>query len=549
MVRLSGRLAVYVASLFVLIGVYAVAYQWGMATYEGESRTWYGAFEIVVQSMTTTGYGQDAPWESLEMTALMVLIQITGIAYIFVAFPLFVVPWLERLVEPTPPERIDDVADHVVIVGYTDLCASIVEELESRETPYVVVEADRDRAQDLHEDGLSVLHGDAANEETVDAAQVDGALAVVVDASEREFVGAILTIDDRAPEVTILAMLEDPERARYVRYAGADEVLSPRHRLGKALGDKVRDVLTLAVEDAVSLEDHIRIAEYPIDADSDFAGEALSATRRLERAGVTVLGAWVRGDFLTTLPDDVHADENTALLVAGTDTQLESLEAAVGSSGRTYDPTPGRVLVVASGTVGATAVGGLERADVETCLVASDDGDFVDLEIDVVGDPTAEETFREASVDGVDTVLIALEDDEDAILATLVASALAPEVELLAAAQTSDAVGKLRTAGADYVLALPSVAGRMVALSVFEDEVMTLGERLQLVCVDTPALVGSRLEPATLRERTGCAVVALERDGAFETDVDGVCLERGDRLLLAGTERALNHVRERYGGT
>ena len=53
MVRLTRRLALYVGSLLALVAVYTVAYRWGMATLEGETRTWYGALEIVVQSMTT----------------------------------------------------------------------------------------------------------------------------------------------------------------------------------------------------------------------------------------------------------------------------------------------------------------------------------------------------------------------------------------------------------------------------------------------------------------------------------------------------------------
>lgn len=51
----------YVGSLLLLIAAYTLTYRWGMAVYEGEPRTWYHALEVVVHSMTTTGYGQDAP--------------------------------------------------------------------------------------------------------------------------------------------------------------------------------------------------------------------------------------------------------------------------------------------------------------------------------------------------------------------------------------------------------------------------------------------------------------------------------------------------------
>ncbi|WP_306057402.1 potassium channel family protein [Natronococcus wangiae] len=542
MVRLTYRIAGYFGSLAILISTYAYVYQWGMAALEGEPRTWFQALDVVFHSMTTTGYGQDAPWGTPEMTLLMMLIQVTGISYIFVAVPLFVIPWLQTIVQPTPPEHVNELEDHVVIVGYTDLCDTLVDELEASGTPYVILEADGDRAQRLHEGGLTVLHGDPATDDTLDAAQLGDATAVVVDGTEHEFVRAVLAVQDRDPEATVFVLIADPSRARYFRYAGVDEVLSPKHRLGKGLGDRVRDVVEPDLGDGFELREAFDVVEFLVDPDADLFGETVASSRRLEQTGATVLGAWVRGDFVTTLSERVRIDQNTALLVAGTESELEAAAELTGSSGHRYRTAADPVVVVGAGFVGRSAYGTLERAGLETVVVDREAGGHVD----VVGDATNEKTLLEARIEDAETLIVALETDDDAILTVLTARALNPDLEIIVGANTAESVTALRAAGASYVLALPNVAGRMILLRVFEHEVMTLGDRLQLRRVAASALVGDELSAAKIRRETGCTVVALERDGDVHSAVDGTRFAADDHLVIAGTDRQIARFRDAY---
>lgn len=545
MARLTARIAGYLGSLLILTSVYAAVYQWGMTTLEGDPRTWYQALEVVVQSMTTTGYGQDAPWETPEMTVLMILIQLTGITYIFVAVPLFVVPWLQTFIKPTPPENVAELEAHVIVVGYTALCASLIEELESSGTEYVVLEPDEERAQSLHEDGLVVLHADPATDDALEDARIEDARAVVVDASEGGHISTVIELARHDDGPRVLALVADPSRARYLRYAGADEVVSPKHRLGKALGDKVRPVVDVDDElrNAVDLGTELHLVEFPIDPESELYDEPLATCQRVESGGATVLGAWIRGDFCRSLPTDVHADENTTLLVAGTADTLETVREATGTAGSDYQPMREPVLVVGTGTVGSSAIGGLQRADIETVVLDQQGGELVDI----VGDVTTEDGLAAADVTDAGTLILALDDDENALLATLVARELNPDLEIFAAADLESNVVRLRDAGATYALGLPNVAGRMLALRLFDRDAVTFGDRLLLRRVRVSESGGERLDAATIRDRTGCSVVALERDGELDTDLEDRTLGGGDRLVLAGTESEFEAFRESFG--
>ena len=65
--RLSRRhrlVLYYVLSLVSIIGLYTVLYYAGMRYAEGRPRSLFHALNIVVETMTTTGYGSDSPWET-----------------------------------------------------------------------------------------------------------------------------------------------------------------------------------------------------------------------------------------------------------------------------------------------------------------------------------------------------------------------------------------------------------------------------------------------------------------------------------------------------
>jgi len=97
---------------------YAFVYQWGMRVYEDQSVLFIQALQVVIESITTAGFGGHAPWSSPQMNAMILFMNLTGVLFVFLAVPLFVVPVLRDAFEQRPPETFvfrDD--DQVVIVG------------------------------------------------------------------------------------------------------------------------------------------------------------------------------------------------------------------------------------------------------------------------------------------------------------------------------------------------------------------------------------------------------------------------------------------------
>jgi len=112
---------------------------------------------------------------------------------------------------------------------------------------------------------------------------------------------------------------------------------------------------------------------------------------------------------------------------------------------------------------------------------------------------------------------------------------LNPEIELIARAEETENVQKMYRAGADYVLSLATVSGRMLASTILEDEeVISLDKQVEVVRTRAPGLVGRTLVNAL--EDT---VYAASRSGAIPADAsNGVTSVRLD-LLDESTVEAL----------
>jgi hypothetical protein len=187
------RTAYYTLGLLGVIVAYAVAYRYGMRTLEGESMTLLESFQVVVESVTTTGFGSDAPWRSPVMNVFVIVMNVTGVVAIFLALPVLLFPALEAALSTTVPAAVDgDRSDHVVVCSsYSPRVEALVSELDARGVDSVVVESDRATATERYETGHDVVHADPDSFDGLEQVGLPQARAVVSDVSDRVYrVGA-----------------------------------------------------------------------------------------------------------------------------------------------------------------------------------------------------------------------------------------------------------------------------------------------------------------------------------------------------------------------
>ena len=153
----TRRTVYYLALVVATTMLFTLVYNVGMATWEGRPQPLYRSLEVVIQSFTTTGYGEDAPWRTPQMNLLAITMQLAGIGLILTAVDVFAVPWLRDALTPSAPESAGDLRDHVIVCGHTPRTDAFVSELDARGRPYVLVEPDTryHHSMDMTEDEVA----------------------------------------------------------------------------------------------------------------------------------------------------------------------------------------------------------------------------------------------------------------------------------------------------------------------------------------------------------------------------------------------------------
>jgi voltage-gated potassium channel len=118
----------------------------------------------------------------------------------------------------------------------------------------------------------------------------------------------------------------------------------------------------------------------------------------------------------------------------------------------------------------------LETLDGETDLVVvTRDADAAaaldDAGVNVLtGDPADESVLRDARVDAASGVVVGSDDDARDVLAVIAAKSVAPDVRVVALANQGKHVEKLRSVGAEEVIDLRTIGGRLLGESVLDEE-------------------------------------------------------------------------------
>ncbi|WP_265110972.1 potassium channel family protein [Halosolutus halophilus] len=531
MERWQRRAAKTIGGVVVLIVLTSIIYHYLMVAVEGRSGSYFHSSQVVVETVTGTGYGSDSPWDSPLSNLFVMAMDLGTFLILFIVLPYVFQPILEETLSPTVP-RTTDLTDHVVVCGYSPRGDRLVDEFEARDVDYVVVDDDEPEAIELDDAGVSVVYGDPTSVETLDRARIDEAASVVIDTEDEVAASVVLAVRERSDSIRIVVMSSDLTLERPLRYAGADTVVTPRHLLGRRIAERIQSEIDPRLSDVTSLGEDFSLVEVTVFEESPICGQTLAETGVLETEDVSIAGLWTDGEFVSSPSPDLEIDENTVLLLAGSEAQLKALEARTAP----VRPERARVVVAGYGEVGSTVRERLRATDAECTVIDIRDAE----EVDVVGDVTRESVLQRAELETATVYVVTIADDDEAILSVLVARELASDLDIVVRVNDSEKENKARRAGADYVLSLPDISGRLLALDVLREEILSYDRQLQVVRFEADDLAGQSLADTEI-PATDCILVGVERSGEILTDVPPEFrFEGDDSLLLAGDDEAID---------
>ena len=152
---------------------------------------------------------------------------------------------------------------------------------------------------------------------------------------------------------------------------------------------------------------------------------------------------------------------------------------------------------------------------------------------------------RSGLLNNAQAVILALDTDSATLFATVMLQDIAPRVPIYARVNHVDNLDRIHNAGAQFAQALGEVSSHILAERMIGTKRLRLSAELEVFQVDAQAFVGRHPKGLGIRERTGCSVVAIERDGEvlarFGSEFE---IEEGDQMTLCGSTEAAQSFRE-----
>lgn len=536
--RIVATAVVVVATLV----LYSLLYQWGMRVYEGQTVSIIQALQVVVESITTAGFGGYAPWSSTAMNGLVLLMNLTGVLFVFLAIPLFGIPLLREALKHRLPTAAE-ASDHIIISPYTRRTSALIEEIRARGQDYLILEFDEDRAETLYAEQHPVIYGNPESVRTLQRCSLSDAAAVVIDVQDHVTTSVVLSIRELSHTVQVVSVNKDPALARYHRLAGADQILFPRQLIGDNLAHELPFMFSVVGDRGIKISDKLEIAELQVAPEGPLCHRTVAELGLRERYGVQIIGAWFEGAFVSPISPQEQVDSDARLLISGAPSDVRRFQQVTHV---TVKPLGERHVIIAGcGRAGRAAAQVLATADVRVTTIDIKDK----REVDIVGDARDPEVYQQANIADASALIIDLDDDSNILFATLVVRSSNPDLFIATRANQEANVRKIYRAGADYVQSLAAVSGRMLASTLLKrQEVLAVSRKIVLVQLEVGRLSGQTLAEADVRAETGCTVLAAIRDDTVTTSLEPqqFVFRDDDEIIIAGTDENVRQFEEQF---
>lgn len=531
-------------SLLVVFILYSLVFM-ALMSFEGQSQNVNITTAIywVIVTMTTLGFG-DIVFKTAIGYFFTIIVALSGISILWaVIMPLIITPRLEHLVRADLSSAPNNISSHIIISGFTPVVETLAERFSLLQIPFLIIERSENTARSIYRD-YPVLQGDPSQEEVLRRANIRSARLFIANEKEEMNAEVILTLREIS-DIEIIALVDDLTRSRFLKYAGASRIISPKTLLGTFIAQITSPPLKNVFPGAIRLFGDLLLIELPIYPGAELIGEKVGE-RVIMETGVGIVGIWQRGVFHPSPGSDEVVRSNSVLMAVGNLDQLSKIrDLTIGTR------KEGPQIILGYGDVGRRVATVQAICGVKPLIVDRRDLGEIGFQ-QIIGDASREAILLQAGIKEAVSVLIMLNQDSDAIYATLLAKNLNPHAFVVVRANRLKSAEKIYRAGADYVASVPIVASHMLAKIIQgeEEELDLLYEDLELKIFHVgkwSGLAGRTLAELDLPRHFGCRVVALERLGQAMAVPDLNTIVQGvDILALIGSPKGTEAFSMKY---
>ena len=304
-----------------------------------EGWSWFDGFYMVVITLSTIGYGEVHPLSHagkifntgfIVAGVALATMTIGSLTQYLLEFELSKVLGRRRM-----GREIARLSNHYIVCGAGRVGRRAARELARKPVPFVVIEKDESRLQNLEPEWL-VIRGDATQERVLRDAHIEHALGLVAaTTTDATNIYIVLTARSLNPKLRIIARASEEDAEKHLLTAGADSVVSPYsfagHRIAQSfLRPNVVDFLDIATTREGRVE--MSIEEIYIGEDSPFAQKTVGNSQIHREYGIIVLAIkHPQGKTIFNPTANVVIEPGDHLIVMGAPENMTRLESIASS--------------------------------------------------------------------------------------------------------------------------------------------------------------------------------------------------------------------------
>lgn len=535
----------FLLALAIMVIVYSILFHYIMA-WEGRDFSWVTGFYWTLTVMSTLGFG-DITFHGDLGRIFSVFVLLSGVLFLLILLPFtfiqfFYAPWMEAQSAALAPRELpEETTGHVIMTSYGPVTSTLIKKLKQYHYSYVVLVPELQEALRLSDLDVKVVVGELDDPETYQKIRVETAAMVVTTRSDAVNTNVVSTVRGISEIVPVIATARDPASIDILTLAGSTHVLRLDEMMGQSLARRTTG--SDAMAHMIGRFDSLLIAEANVTG-TPLIDKTLKESRLREQTGVTILGAWERGQFQTAEPE-MQITPNTVLMLAGSRKELRKYDELFCIYHMIKEP----VIIIGGGRVGRATVRALQKRGVEYRIIEqlperiADDGKYI------LGSAADLEVLEKAGIMKSPTAIITTHDDDTNIYLVIYCRRLRPDIQIISRATLERNVATLHRAGADFVMSYASMGANTIFNLLDRSDILMVAEGLDVFKVKLPtSLAGKTLADSGIRQKTGCNVVAIvgEKGMQFNLDPHLPLPEKSD-IILIGSVKAENRFLELYG--
>ena len=508
---------------------------------EGRSENyhWFDGFYWTMVTMSTLGYGEITfnEWPGklfsigVMLFGMLSMLVILPFAFIRFAYE----PWIEAQNEARTPRKLGiNMRDHVIVTNFDAVSRALIHKLKQYNIAYVLLVRDKNEALRLHDEGFSVAVGELDDPEFYSNVRVEQCAMVVATGKDEANANIAFTVRELVDNrVRVVTLAKSEASVDILELAGSSNVI----RLGELLGQFLarRTIANDAMAHVIGHFDELLIAEAMVMG-TPLVGKTLSECNFREMTNTSVVGVWERGEYKGAGPD-TKVNESTVLVLAGSKNMIQHYNEIFCI----YQKEESHIVILGGGRVGRATARALAKRGLKYKIVEELPDRIRNEKYYVQGSAARIEILEKANIADASAVIVTTGNDDTNIYLTIYCRKLFPDVQIISRANRERNISTLHRAGADFVASYASMGANIIFNLLKHSDILMLAEGLNVFRIELPGdLEGKSLIESEIRERTGCSVIAIQREiNGKDTHIvhfsPSEVLKSDDELVLIGT--------------